>query len=237
MIVFFANAVKDGTAWFDEEESKHCLQVLRKQAGDTIHFVDGNGFTYTGTISNAGKKHLTASVQSQNAGTDLSSFRLHMAVAPNKNMERFEWFLEKAVEIGIAEITPIETEHTERTKLRYDRLEKIIRSAMKQSMRTWLPKLNPILGFEPFVKLHATKPGEGRFICHCQSEGLPSLKSRCQAGQDALVMIGPAGDFSRAEVDFALGQRFVEAGLGNIRLRTETAAIVACHTVNLLNQP
>lgn len=235
MIIFFCNDIKGGHAFFSEEESKHCIQVLRKQAGDAVQFIDGVGNWYEGNIAEANKRQVVVNIKSVHNGTDHTSFRLHLAVAPLKSMDRFEWFLEKATEIGVDEITPILTEHTERTKLRYDRLEKIMLSAAKQCLRTRLPVLNELIDFEDFIKKHATSAPGLRFVPHCHAANLPHLKNNCKAGADVTVLIGPEGDFSLEEVQVAKAIGFQEVSLGANRLRTETAAIVACHTVHLVN--
>ncbi len=235
MIIFFCNEIQDRYAHFSEEESKHCVQVLRKKMGDQVQFIDGIGQWYEGRILDANKRQVIVEISARHTGTDHTKFQLHMAVAPLKNMERFEWFLEKATEIGVDEITPLITEHTERTKLRYDRLEKIILSAAKQCLRTRLPKINQLIDFEDFIINHETKTGGVRFIPHCHVANLPHLKNNCPAGANVTVLIGPEGDFSLQEVEVAKAKGFVEVGLGANRLRTETAGIVACHTVHLVN--
>lgn len=235
MIIFFCNNIQDDLAYFSAEEAKHCTQVLRKKPGDTVQFIDGVGHWYLGHITEATKREVVVKIESKHAGSDHTGFRLHMAVAPLKSMDRFEWFLEKATEIGVDEITPLHTEHTERSKLRYDRLEKIILSAAKQCLRTRLPKLNELVDFEDFMKTVETNPSSVRFIPHCHVQHLPHLKNNCPANMDVTVLIGPEGDFSKAEVQQAIEKGFVEVGLGANRLRTETAAIVACHTVHLVN--
>ncbi|MCF8244529.1 MAG: 16S rRNA (uracil(1498)-N(3))-methyltransferase [Saprospiraceae bacterium] len=235
MIIFFCNQIQGEFAHFSEEESKHCVQVLRKKPGDTVQFIDGVGHWYEGQISEASKRQVVVQIMSKQPGTDHTGFHLHMAVAPLKSMDRFEWFLEKATEIGVDEITPLLTEHTERSKLRYDRLEKIILSAAKQCLRTRLPKLNELVDFEDFIKPFETNSPGIRFIPHCHEANLPHLKNNCPAGTDVTLLIGPEGDFSKAEVQQVIARGFVEVGLGANRLRTETAAIVACHTIHLAN--
>ncbi len=235
MIIFFCNNIQGDFAYFSEEETKHCTQVLRKKTGDTVQFIDGVGYWYEGQISEAGKRQVVIKISKKQLGTDHTGFHLHLAVAPLKSMDRFEWFLEKATEIGVDEITPLLTENTERSKLRYDRLEKIILSAAKQCLRTRLPKLNELVDFEDFMKTFETNPPGARFIPHCHTANLPHLKNNCPAGADVTVLIGPEGDFSLEEVQLAVARGFMEVGLGDNRLRTETAAIVACHTIHLVN--
>ncbi len=237
MIIFYCNDIEEGgLAHFSEEETKHCSQVLRKKQGDTVQFIDGVGHWYEGQIQELTKRKAIVRITAKHEGTDHKSFRLHMAVALLKNMDRFEWFIEKATEIGVDEITPLITENTERSKLRPERLEKIILSAAKQCLRTRLPKLNELVDFEDFIKANATNESEARFIPHCHKPNLTHLKNNCPAGANVTVLIGPEGDFSEAEVAFALSNGFQEVGLGANRLRTETAAITACHTVHLVNE-
>ncbi len=235
MNLFYCTDIQGQIALFSEEESKHCTQVLRRKPGDDVHFIDGVGHWYEGQIIVASKRQVVVEIAAKHKGTDHTDFKLHIAVAPLKNMDRFEWFLEKATEIGVDEITPILTVHTERTKLRYDRLEKIILSAAKQCLRTRLPILHELVDFEDFTpKFETNQPG-ARFIAHCHVQNLPHLKNNCQAGTDVTILIGPEGDFSENEVRAAKAFGFTEVGLGANRLRTETAGLIACHTVHLVN--
>lgn len=235
MIIFFCNDIRGDHAFFSEEEAKHCTQVLRKKPGDKVQFIDGVGHWYEGIITEAQKRQVAVRITAKHSGTDHTSFSLHIAVSPLKSMDRFEWFLEKATEIGVDEITPIHTEHTERTKLRYDRLEKIILSAAKQCLRTRLPILHELIDFEDFIQKYETSGPGLRFVPHCHTANLPHLKNNCKAGADVTILIGPEGDFSLEEVKLAKAHGFQEVGLGANRLRTETAAMVACHTVHLVN--
>lgn len=235
MILFYCNDINGDFAYFSEEETKHCTQVLRKKQGDNVHFIDGVGHWYEGQIEELSKRQVVVKIKARHVGTDHTGFRLHMAVAPLKNMDRFEWFMEKATEIGVDEITPLLTEHTERSKLRYDRLEKIILSAAKQCLRTRLPKLNELVDFEDFIKKFETNSPGIRFVPHCHSANLPHLKNNCPPSANVTILIGPEGDFSLAEVQEAIARGFLEVSLGANRLRTETAGIVACHTIHLVN--
>jgi 16S rRNA (uracil1498-N3)-methyltransferase len=156
---------------------------------------------------------------------------LHLAVAPTKNTDRFEWFLEKATEIGVDEITPILCEHSERKVIKDDRLEKVVISAMKQSLKAYLPKLNPLTPLKDL--LNAEFEGK-KFIAHCYDLDKRELKNELTESSSHLVLIGPEGDFSEEEIQLAITQQFIPVSLGESRLRTETAGVVACHTVNLL---
>ena len=163
-----------------------------------------------------------------------SDLHIHIAIAPTKMNERFEWFLEKSTEIGINEITPILCEHSERKVLKLERMNKILVAAMKQSKQAYLPKLNAAVSFDSFVSNNTI---EERYIAHCvENDEKKQLKEVIKKGADTLVLIGPEGDFSQKEIDHALKHGFSAVSLGNNRLRTETAAIVSCHTINLINQ-
>jgi 16S rRNA (uracil1498-N3)-methyltransferase len=156
-----------------------------------------------------------------------------LAVAPTKMNERFEWFLEKATEIGIHEITPIICEHSERKAIKTDRFQKIIESAMKQSLHYYLPKLNEPLPFKDFLK---TQNSGQLFIAHCEETSKKSLKSELKPNENITILIGPEGDFSVKEIQLAIENNFIPVSLGNTRLRTETAAVVACHSVAFMNE-
>jgi len=236
MFLFYPVKIEGDYAIFSEEEARHCLHVLRKRVGEPITFVDGRGGWYEGLIDEAGKRHLTAKIQSKKLEVGKRGFRLHIAVAPTKNIDRFEWFLEKATELGIDEITPLICEHSERTKIRPDRLEKVLLSAMKQSLRAYLPKLNELTRFDKFLKLDNANLSGTRFIAHCRDENLPHLFGNCKPGIDVTILVGPEGDFSLPEIEMANRHGFQNTGLGKARLRTETAAIAACHIINLINE-
>ena len=160
-------------------------------------------------------------------------YKLHMAVAPTKSIDRFEWFLEKATEIGITEITPIICEQSERKRLKKERLERIILSAMKQSLKAHKPKLNDLVSFDDFLNAN---PSGRRYIAHCADGPKHSLFKEAQPSDTLLVLIGPEGDFSVKEIERALNAGFIPVTLGNTRLRTETAALAACHTIALINE-
>lgn len=215
----------------DEEEAYHAIKVLRMKSGDQISMTDGKGGLYSGIIESANVKNclLTAqdcTIQSRR------KFNLHLAVAPTKNIDRYEWFLEKATEIGIEEITPLMCEHSERTKLRTDRLQKILVSAMKQSMNLYLPRLNEPISFDQFVRRDYAG---GKFMGYVEEKQEQKLKDVYEAGTDATILIGPEGDFSKAEVRLAVESGYALVSLGNTRLRTETAAVYACMAVGWEN--
>lgn len=215
-----------------EEESQHCVRVLRYTRGDEILLTDGKGNTYTARITNPHPKHCEFEVLTQEKQQKAHDFYLHIAIAPTKNIERMEWMVEKCTEIGVDEITPLLCRFSERKQIRTDRLEKIVLSAAKQSLTPYLPKLNELTDYGTFVR-QATE--ETKFIAHCYKEDKRELKDEIRRGKSVLVLIGPEGDFSEQEVEEALALGFVPVSLGNSRLRTETAGVVACHTAVLMN--
>lgn len=216
---------------FSPEESKHIVKVLRKKEGDQLQITNGQGYLFTARILLADPKKCKAEiVQTQKKHPKMHW--LHMAVAPTKMNDRFEWFLEKVTEIGVNEITPIICDHSERTVVKPERMARVMQSAMKQSLRTFLPKLNPAISFSEFME----KQHKGlKFIAHCEEEEKVELKRRVAADKDITILIGPEGDFSSSEIQMAYDKGFLPVSLGEARLRTETAAIVACNTVNLIN--
>ncbi|MBQ6724783.1 MAG: 16S rRNA (uracil(1498)-N(3))-methyltransferase [Paludibacteraceae bacterium] len=220
-----------------EEESAHCVRVLRYSVGDEILITDGRGTTYTARITNPHPKHCDFEILSREKQEPHHAFHLHIAIAPTKNIERMEWAIEKCVEIGVDEITPLLCRFSERKQLRTDRLEKIILSAAKQSLTPYLPVLHELTPYDEFLRLEArVESGEQRFIAHCYKDEKRLLKDEIERGRDVLVLIGPEGDFSEKEVAGALALGFAPVSLGNSRLRTETAAVVACHTAVLINE-
>ncbi len=216
---------------FSPEESRHIVRVLRKKEGDQLHITNGKGYVFLSEITSADPKKCAGRVLKSQKVLP-ARFELHMAVAPTKRLERFQWFLEKATEIGVSEITPIYCERSERDKFAAERLERVLQEGMKQSLRAYLPKLNPLTAFADFVK--GDLPGL-RFIAHCEDDEKMDLKRRVAPDKDVVVLIGPEGDFTRPEIELAYESGFLPVSLGPSRLRTETAALVACVTVNLVN--
>lgn len=215
-----------------EEEAGHCIRVLRQGEGDEILLTDGQGSFYKATIVRAHPKHCEVRIVETWVQAALWPFYLHIAVAPTKNMDRMEWFVEKAAEIGINEITCLNCRFSERRDIKPARLEKILVSAMKQSQKARLPKLTGMIDFKTFV----AQPFEGRkLIAHCEEGEKPLLKQIYHPGENALILIGPEGDFSPEEIRLAEANGFEPISLGESRLRTETAALVACHTLHVLN--
>lgn len=225
------NATTD-TFSFDKEESQHIIKVLRKKTGDTLFVTNGLGFLFTTEIVlDSDKKCTVKIVGSQQSAKP--KYKLHLAVAPTKMNDRYEWFLEKATEMGIAEITPIICEHSERKIVKTERFDKIIQSAMKQSLQYHLPKLNEPISFKEFLK--SDFAGQ-KFIAHCEETQRTALKSIAKPMIDTVILIGPEGDFSQNEIKTALEKDYIPVTLGETRLRTETAAVVACHSMVFINE-
>jgi 16S rRNA (uracil1498-N3)-methyltransferase len=219
---------------FDKEESRHIVKVLRMKEGDTFRITNGKGSFFAAEIINANPKGCLVTILSEKIHQPLP-YQLHLAVAPTKLNDRYEWFLEKATEIGISEITPIICDHSERKVIKPERYEKIIQSAMKQSLKAYLPVLNGAISFKEFI--NSEKPSEGlKCIAHCEETDKNSLKSILVPNKKVTILIGPEGDFSSEEIELAKKAGFIPVALGESRLRTETAAIVACHSVAFVNE-
>ena len=234
MQLFYSPTITESTEIFsfDKEESKHIIKVLRKKDTDILHVTNGLGFLFKTEITLASDSKCTVKIISFEKAPP-SKFRLHLAVAPTKMNDRFEWFLEKATEIGIHEITPIICDHSERKVINIERFDKILLAAMKQSNEVYLPKLNNAVTFKEFISLKQ----EGlKMIAHCEETDKRTLKSVLKPNQELTMLIGPEGDFSEKEIALALDNDFTPVSLGNTRLRTETAAIVACHSVVFINE-
>ncbi len=234
MQLFYNATINEATETFsfDREESKHIIKVLRKKDGDILFVTNGLGFLFKTEITLASDSKCTVQTVSFDKAAP-APFQLHLAVAPTKMNDRYEWFLEKATEIGIQEITPIICDRSERKVINIERFEKIILSAMKQSNELYLPKLNPAISFKEFMK----QKNKGlQLIAHCEETDKKTLKSILQSNTDVTILIGPEGDFSEKEIALALEQNYIPVSLGNTRLRTETAAVVACHSVVFFNE-
>ena len=218
-----------------EEESNHCVQVLRRTAGDEVQVTDGVGNLYHCIIINPHRKHCELRIESVETPAPLHEGYVHVCLAPTKNIDRTEWAIEKCVEMGVDEITPILCEHSERKTVNLERLQKILVSAAKQSLKTRFPILNPL------TKMTDLRIEGDKYIAHC-IEGYKATDNKFALQQQIVrthhttVLIGPEGDFSPSEVEWALSNGYVPISLGAARLRTETAAIVACHTAILINE-
>lgn len=217
---------------FDKEESKHIVKVLRKKDTDILFVTNGLGFLFKTEITLAIDTKCTVTIL-EVIPAEVPKYQVHLAVAPTKMNDRYEWFLEKATEIGITEITPLICDHSERKQIKTDRFDKILLSAMKQSNQYFLPKLNEPIAFKEFVKVKR----EGVcLIAHCEETNKKSLKDTLKPNESVTILIGPEGDFSTKEIQSALEHHYIPVTLGTTRLRTETAAIVACHSVAFLNE-
>jgi len=232
MQIFYSDSIKDGEARFGRNESGHCLRVLRMRRGDAISFTDGKGNFYEGLITNDNPSAMAVAVTSLRIAEE-RPYRLHIAISPVKNDDRLEWFVEKAVETGIDEITPLICSRTEKRRIRKERLEGLIISAMKQSVKAHLPQLNGTTGFSEFVT--GARPGM-RLIACCDPEIMrTAITGAFNPGDEVTLLIGPEGDFTPEEVALAIRNGFTPVHLGTSRLRTETAGIVACCSVYLSN--
>jgi len=232
MNLFYAPDISGGDYTLPQDESKHLVRVLRMQAGDEVTLTDGKGYFYSCRIDEAGPKACRLKIIRKTQGTDKRAWMIHMAVAPTKNISRYEWFLEKATEIGVDNITPLICEHSERKQVKTERLERVLIAAMKQSLKSTLPRLDQPVTFTGFIN----RPFEGeKYIAYIDPEVTDELSKVYTKGQQALILIGPEGDFSPAEVELAVQNGFKPVRLGLSRLRTETAAVVACHTIHLMN--
>ena len=216
---------------FPADESKHIVKVLRKTVGDTLHITNGIGVLFEAEILVADPKKCKAQLMGSERAVP-KMFSVHLAVAPTKMNDRYEWFLEKATEIGVDEITPILCENSERKIIKPERFERVLQAAMKQSLQTRLPKLNGLTHLKDFLE---NVQGELKFIAHCADSEKVELRRRLAPDKDVVILIGPEGDFSEPEIKLALAQGFTPVSMGHNRLRTETAAIVACTTVALIN--
>ncbi|HEX8269676.1 MAG TPA: 16S rRNA (uracil(1498)-N(3))-methyltransferase [Flavobacterium sp.] len=234
MQLFYNPEISEATETFifDKEESRHIIKVMRKQGGDKVYVTNGLGYLFTTEITvGSDTKCIVKIVSSEKA--EPRKYHLHLAVAPTKMNDRFEWFLEKATEIGVSEITPVICDRSERKFVKTDRFEKIIQSAMKQSVQFYLPKINEAVEFKDFIK---NKFSGLNLIAHCEETDRKTLKDVLKVGANVTMLIGPEGDFSQKEIKMALDNEFIPVSLGNTRLRTETAAVVACHSVAFINE-
>ncbi len=233
MNVFYLPTAQLGTISFPEEESKHIVKVLRMKEGDRFCVTDGNGSLYDAELVDAHPKRAAAELSNQRQGYDIRDFKVSIAIAPTKLNERTEWFLEKATEIGIDEVKLFASYHSERRTANVERFKKIIVAAMKQSVKSKMPVIEDIVAFDKLVRQNYD--GQ-KFIAWIDDDVTEQLCDLYGKGENALVLIGPEGDFSKEEVALAKENGFVPVSLGKARLRTETAAVVACHTIQLINQ-
>lgn len=234
MQLFFQPQLPD-KLFLPEEEAKHCQKVLRHQPGDIIHVTDGQGSLYKVQLTGEQPKMCSFELLEQLRKPEEKPFSIHIAIAPTKNSDRLEWFIEKAMEFGIDEISLLQCSHSERSKINMDRLEKKAISAMKQSLHLQMPAIHPLKKLNNFVKEQAASNSQ-RFIAYVDESIPRHLKEAAQSGSPVCVLIGPEGDFSPEEIAVAREAGFVAVSLGKSRLRTETAGMAACHILNLLNE-
>ena len=232
MNIFYVSEFDGEEIDLTEEDSWHAAKVLRLKPGDRIVIVDGQGTWCEAELVQTHPKNCHAMIISRSAGHEKRNYTLHVAVAPTKNADRIEWFVEKATEIGIDHITPLLCRKSERKNINNDRLRKVDIAAMKQSLKAYLPFIHNITPCEEFI----LQPADGKkFIAHCHSSDLPFMGNLVSKGEAVTILIGPEGDFSAEEVLLAVKNGFTEITLGTSRLRTETAALAACHTVAVMN--
>ena len=232
MHIFYTPDIKDSKYQLNEEESKHCIRVLRLKNGDTVNLIDGKGGFYLAEITDDHPKRCSLKIIKTEKEYGKRNYSLHVAVAPTKNIERYEWFLEKSTEIGVDYFIPFISKQSERKVIKPERLNKIINAAVKQSIHAYRPKLDNLIKFKDLININFNGK---KFIAHCFDNEKAYLKNLVRQGDKVLILIGPEGDFTLEEVEQAKAKGFIEVSLGESRLRTETAGIVAVHTVALAN--
>ncbi len=233
MQLFYDPDCREGTFDLREEEAVHAGRVLRKRAGDELTLVDGHGGWYRATIEEIGKRKCSVTARLERREAGRARHHSTLIVAPTKGMDRFEWLVEKATEIGVDRIRPVITTHSERRRLRNDRLLRVAETAMKQSLRAWLPQIGELMTFNEV--LESLDSGNQRYLAYLGKEAAPLLHSSYTAGQHVVVGIGPEGGFSSSEANLAKGHGFEWVSLGPQRLRTETAALTALQAVEAAN--
>lgn len=234
MQIYYAPDINGDTYVFDEKESKHIVRVLRMAKGTSVRLIDGRGNLYEGIISNPDLKQCTVEIKNVIYDFENRDYTLHIAISPLKNPERFEWFVEKSVEIGIDEITPVICRNTEKPGIKKERTENLIIAAMKQSLKAKRPLLNEPCFFDDFVRKNI--PGI-LLIAHCnESFKRSKISDVCSKKDNITILIGPEGDFSNEEIQKAIELKYISVHLGQSRLRTETAGVAACHSINFINQ-
>ena len=233
MNLFYSTEIDGHTIVLGEEESRHCVKVLRKTVGDEIHVIDGNGNLYTAQIVSVGKRDCVCEIVSTTEHFGSHDYYVRMCVAPTKNIDRFEFFVEKAVEIGVDEIVPLLCENSERKTINLERVERIVLSAMKQSYKATKPD---IVEMTDIKKVLSAAYNGKKCIAHCENQEKQLLRDVAEKHGEITILIGPEGDFSIKEIELAKQNGWIPVSLGESRLRTETAAIAAVHTVEVMNQ-
>jgi 16S rRNA (uracil1498-N3)-methyltransferase len=218
---------------FDKEESRHIVRVLRKNTGDELLLTNGREQLFWATVVLANDKKCVADISKWEARPKTWDYELHIAMAPTKMNDRFEWFLEKATEIGIDEITPLFCDHSERKQVKMERMEKVVIAAMKQSLKFKLPKINEPVKFKDFI---VNKDWDLGLIAHCQEDDKKHLQDLIREKKKIMILIGPEGDFSKREIEEAISLEISPISLGESRLRTETAGVVACNNIAILKE-
>lgn len=234
MQAFYSPEVINGNFFLNKTESRHCIRVLRLKKNEIINLIDGKGGLYEARIISENPEKCEVQVLKQIKDHNKRNFYLHIAIALTKSTDRFEWFIEKATEIGIDEITPLICSRSERRTVKMERLKKIIISSMKQALVSKTPKLNEIKTFEKFIS-DSGITALNKYICHCSQGERQKLKEIYSPGTDVIAVIGPEGDFTDDEIQFAERNNFQSVTLGNNRLRTETAGIAISQVLNFLN--
>ena len=234
MQIFYAPDINGNTYSLDDKESKHLIRVLRMTKGSNVRLIDGNGNLYEGIISDPDQNKCTIDITEKIADFEKRNYKLHIAISPLKNPDRFEWFIEKCVEIGIDEITPLICRNTEKPGIKSERVKNIIISAMKQSLKATKTVLNEPCNFKEFMGM---KSDSICMIAHCDDSLIRRRVSDVYTkGRNTIILIGPEGDFTREEIDSAVNSEFIPVHLGTSRLRTETAGIAVCHSIYFMNQ-
>lgn len=233
MNIFYSEDLSVDQVILNKEESNHAVHVLRLRTGEAITLIDGKGAMAKGVITSNNLKACEVQIVERHENYGPRLYHLHIAIAPTKNIDRLEWFIEKATEIGVDEITPLFCKHSERKEIKLERLEKLIVSASKQSVKAMFPVLNPMISFNDFIQIDFNTI---KLIAHCREAEKDSLKKILRPKQDALIVIGPEGDFDESEIEAAINGGYIPISLGVSRLRTETAGVVACQSVAFINE-
>jgi 16S rRNA (uracil1498-N3)-methyltransferase len=231
--LFYIPQITGDSLILPEDESRHIIRVLRMNQGDEIMLTDGQGGMYRAIITGIKPKGCELRITSREFEYGKREYSLSIAIAPTKNIDRFEWFLEKSTEIGIDNIYPVICSRSERKTIKPDRLIRVITSAMKQSLKAYQPALHPLISLDELMNIDLKGK---KYIAHCGEGDRQLLKNAASPGEQSLVVIGPEGDFTPEEINLATLKGFLQVSLGDSRLRTETAGIAACHTFALLNQ-
>lgn len=232
MNLFYQPHIQDGIHYLDPEESRHCYKVLRKKPGDLIQITDGKGYQYQAKLTDTKFDKCSFTIESKQK-EEKRPYTIHIALAPTKNPDRTEWFVEKAIEIGVDELSFLLCDNSERAALKTDRIEKLAISAMKQSLKNSVPKINHMILLKDFITTNSTA---SKYIAYVDQTNPDHLLKEAKPKSNYIILIGPEGDFSKKELELALTQGYKKVSLGPSRLRTETAGVVACHILNLVNQ-